>query len=98
MWNAGDVMKLTNMTSVLEANIEMEILRYVNVGLLCVQEEEKDRPNVSAILSMLNSEISELPHPKLPAFTGKMVTSKSELSQQRVYSVNNCTVSIIQAR
>ena len=97
MWNEGDVAKLID-PSVFEPSIEMEILRYVHVGLLCVQELEKDRPNVSAILSMLNSEISDLPCPKLPAFTRTLASLESEFSRHSAHSVNNCTVTVIEAR
>lgn len=73
----------------------MEVLRYVHVGLLCVQEFANERPYVSAVLSMLNSEISELPRPKLPAFTRGFETGSS---QQSAYSVNNLTQTIVEAR
>nr|KJB12757.1 hypothetical protein B456_002G035100 [Gossypium raimondii] len=46
-----------------------EILRCIHVGLLCVQEYAKDRPTISTVISMLNSEISDLNTPKQPAFT-----------------------------
>ncbi|KAL1184322.1 hypothetical protein V6Z11_A01G035900 [Gossypium hirsutum] len=46
-----------------------EIWRCIHVGLLCIQEYAKDRPTMSTIVSMLNSEISDLNTPKPPAFT-----------------------------
>ncbi|TYH86369.1 hypothetical protein ES332_D01G037400v1 [Gossypium tomentosum] len=46
-----------------------EIWRCIHVGLLCVQEYAKDRPTMSTIVLMLNSEISDLNTPKQPAFT-----------------------------
>ncbi|TYH86373.1 hypothetical protein ES332_D01G037800v1 [Gossypium tomentosum] len=46
-----------------------EIWRCIHVGLLCVQEYTKDRPTISTVISMLNSEISDLNTPKQPAFT-----------------------------
>jgi hypothetical protein len=97
LWNEGEAVKVID-PSIFDPSIEMEILRYVHVGLLCVQEFAKDRPNVSAILSMLNSEISELPRPKLPAFTGRVVSSTNESSQQSAYSVNNMSLTIVEAR
>lgn len=78
--------------------MEMEIKRYIQVGLLCVQELEKDRPNVSTILSMLNSEIPDLPLPKLPAFTGTLVSSDRKPSLKIPHSVNDYTVTVLEAR
>ncbi|KAL3523552.1 hypothetical protein ACH5RR_016386 [Cinchona calisaya] len=46
---------------------EMQIQRYVHVGLLCVQASAIDRPDMSTVLSMLNSEIAELPRPISPS-------------------------------
>ena len=51
-----------------EACFEMEILRCINVGLLCVQEFVVNRPTVSIVISMLKSETLDLPQPKQPAF------------------------------
>ncbi|KAG6397178.1 hypothetical protein SASPL_143343 [Salvia splendens] len=52
-------------------------LGYINVGLLCVQENPKDRPNMSSVVSMLSSEISTLPPPKKPAFSTTSLVSSS---------------------
>jgi hypothetical protein len=37
------------------------------VGLLCVQENTEDRPNISHVVLMLGNE-DELPQPKQPGF------------------------------
>ncbi|KAF2318241.1 hypothetical protein GH714_003488 [Hevea brasiliensis] len=51
-----------------------EVLRCIQIGLLCVQEDVLKRPTMSAIVLMLNSEIS-LPSPKQPAFTFRKSSS-----------------------
>ena len=43
-----------------EPYCEMEMLRCIHVGLLCVQEFAKDRPIISVVISMLKSEIVDL--------------------------------------
>lgn len=43
------------------------ILRYIHIGLLCVQELAIDRPTMAAVISMLNSETALLPPPSKPA-------------------------------
>ncbi|KAJ6980396.1 hypothetical protein NC653_028264 [Populus alba x Populus x berolinensis] len=44
-----------------------EVLRSIHVGLLCVQENPENRPNMSYVVLMLGNE-DELPQPKQPGF------------------------------
>lgn len=44
-----------------------EVLRSIELGLLCVQRNPEDRLNMSSVVVMLSSE-SELPQPKQPGF------------------------------
>ncbi|CDP04297.1 unnamed protein product [Coffea canephora] len=97
LWNENEAVKLVD-PALSDPRVEMEILRYVHVGLLCVQESANDRPNVSNVLSMLNSEIAELPPPKLPAYTARLGSTESEGSQQSGHSVNDVSLTIIQGR
>ena len=97
LWNENEAAKLVD-PALSDPRVEMEILRYVHVGLLCVQESANDRPNVSNVLSMLNSEIAELPPPKLPAYTARLGSSEGEGSQQSGHSVNDVSLTIIQGR
>ena len=99
MWNADNIIALID-TMVYEPCFEMEILRCIHVGLLCVQEFAKDRPTTSTVISMLKSEIVDLPRPKKPAFAERQIgldTESSKLSQRKC-SVNNVTISMIQGR
>ncbi|XP_059639395.1 G-type lectin S-receptor-like serine/threonine-protein kinase At4g27290 [Cornus florida] len=45
-----------------------EVLRCMQVGLLCVQQRPEDRPTMSSVLLMLDSESAMLPQPKQPGF------------------------------
>ena len=49
-----------------------EVLKCVHIGLLCVQEYATDRPTMSDVVSMLDSDLS-LPPPKQPAFFFKKI-------------------------
>ena len=49
------------------SSFESEVLRCIQVGLLCVQEKEKDRPNMSSVVFMLGNETMML-SPRQPAF------------------------------
>jgi hypothetical protein len=45
-----------------------EVVRCIQMGLLCVQEDPANRPTMATIVLMLNSYSVTLPLPKQPAF------------------------------
>uniref|UniRef100_A0A199UAQ8 Receptor-like serine/threonine-protein kinase n=1 Tax=Manihot esculenta TaxID=3983 RepID=A0A199UAQ8_MANES len=76
-----------------------EGLRCIQIGLLCVQEDAMDRPTMSTIVLMLNSEIN-LPPPKQPAFIfNKSYNNFSSLTRkQSVCSVDDKTITEVVCR
>lgn len=76
---------------------EIAILRCIHVGLLCMQEHMRDRPSMSTVISMLSSEILDLPSPKRPAFTSTQADVYTQ-QDQKPCSVNNLTVTIVEPR
>ncbi|XP_027104832.2 putative receptor-like protein kinase At5g39000 [Coffea arabica] len=89
LWNENKPMNLVD-PAVLVPPTETEILRYVHVGLLCVQESPEDRPNVSTVLSMLNDdEIAELRRPKFPSYITARGLSRSSSLQTIIPSSDN---------
>uniref|UniRef100_A0A6N2MF11 Receptor-like serine/threonine-protein kinase n=1 Tax=Salix viminalis TaxID=40686 RepID=A0A6N2MF11_SALVM len=58
------------------------LLRYINIGLLCVQESPADRPTMSDVISMIVNEHVALPEPKQPAF----VAGRNMADQGRLMS------------
>ncbi|XP_077244227.1 G-type lectin S-receptor-like serine/threonine-protein kinase At4g03230 isoform X2 [Tasmannia lanceolata] len=54
--------------SLREACNANEVMKCIHVGLLCVQEDPRDRPTMSSVVLMLASEYTNLPIPKNPAF------------------------------
>ncbi|GLT37912.1 hypothetical protein SLA2020_121950 [Shorea laevis] len=70
-----------------------EVLRYINTGLLCVQERATDRPTMADVVLMLSNELAILPPPKEPAFSNTCLGSRTENC-----SVNEVTVSVMEAR
>ncbi|XP_017985302.1 PREDICTED: receptor-like serine/threonine-protein kinase SD1-6 [Theobroma cacao] len=75
-------------------------LRYVNIGLLCVQDNADDRPTMSSVVSMLNNETMALPSPKQPAFLNarSMVNQNLVENGSEICSVNDVTFSVLEAR
>nr|AJP61141.1 SRKp [Arabidopsis halleri] len=80
-----------------------EVLRCIQIGLLCVQERAEDRPKMSSVVLMLGSEKGEIPQPKRPGYcVGRSsLDTDSSLSTKRdseSLTVNQITVSVINAR
>ncbi|XP_006452062.2 receptor-like serine/threonine-protein kinase SD1-8 [Citrus clementina] len=71
------------------------LIRYINVALLCVQENAADRPIMSDVISMIENEHLNLPSPKEPAFTNSKNVNNST---SQLCSVNDVTVSLINPR
>ncbi|KAG5244699.1 G-type lectin S-receptor serine/threonine-protein kinase [Salix suchowensis] len=76
------------------------LLRYINIGLLCVQESPADRPTMSDVISMIVNEHVALPEPKHPAFVAvrNVAEPGSLMSSAGVPSTNNVTITAIDAR
>ncbi|KAL2933859.1 hypothetical protein RDABS01_016978 [Bienertia sinuspersici] len=79
-----------------------EVLRCIHVGLLCVQEFPGDRPITSTVLSMIISDIVDLPLPKQPGFIRRLVSSDTDSSQLRGQSSsstgNDCSITHLSGR
>uniref|UniRef100_A0A6N2LRR6 non-specific serine/threonine protein kinase n=1 Tax=Salix viminalis TaxID=40686 RepID=A0A6N2LRR6_SALVM len=96
LWNEGDLTAFAD-PAISDPCFLVEIFRCIQIGLLCVQELAKDRPVVSTITSMLNSEIVDLPTPKKPAFAERQSSLDTEpiAQDQKINSINNVTISDI---
>ncbi|GFP80787.1 g-type lectin s-receptor-like serine/threonine-protein kinase at1g11330 [Phtheirospermum japonicum] len=103
LWDEGNIAASIDLR-ISSSSKRTEIVRCIHIGLLCVQELPKDRPSISSVLSMLNSEIAELAKPKQIAFALKSSrpdpggASSSQQSQKSSGSLNNVTLSIVDGR
>lgn len=74
-----------------------EVLKCINVGLLCVQEDATDRPTMESVISMLDGDSSSLPKPNMPAFSISTRTSRiacpAAVAETENNSVNQVTIS-----
>ncbi|KAL0916955.1 hypothetical protein M5K25_014510 [Dendrobium thyrsiflorum] len=78
---------------------EKEVLRCMQVSLLCVQEGSEDRPTMASVVLMLGSE-GTLPQPKRPGFYPNDGSKVADLStSDHVYSSgNDITLTMIHGR
>nr|GMD30096.1 G-type lectin S-receptor-like serine/threonine-protein kinase At4g27290 [Ipomoea batatas] len=74
LWNEGNIMDLVD-DSLLKCCKESEVLKCINVGLLCVEEDPNVRPSMPSVLLMLSDESTVLPQPNQPAFVTRKHTS-----------------------
>lgn len=63
----------------------LELEKCVQIGLLCVQQLPDDRPTMSAVVTMLNSDDAEIYPPKMPVFDdssalGLLQTARSTIA------------------
>ncbi|ESQ46735.1 hypothetical protein EUTSA_v10028322mg [Eutrema salsugineum] len=75
-----------------------EVLRSIQIGLLCVQECAEDRPAMSSVILMLTSERTEMEQPKLPGFSVGRFEIGSSSTKQQSWTVPDLTNSILEAR
>ncbi|XP_010267802.1 PREDICTED: putative receptor-like protein kinase At4g00960 isoform X1 [Nelumbo nucifera] len=66
-WNEGTAMELVDPT-LREGCSRQDVMRCIHIALLCVQENEADRPTMASIVLMLNSNSVTLAIPSSPAF------------------------------
>ncbi|XP_015581758.3 G-type lectin S-receptor-like serine/threonine-protein kinase At1g11410 [Ricinus communis] len=76
-----------------------EVLRCIQVGLLCVQEDAMDRPAMLEVVLMLKSD-SSLPSPKQPAFIFRASSSNTNSAGGNggSCSINGVTITAVSTR
>ena len=99
-WREGRLLELIDKNVEETCNVS-EILRCIQLSLLCVQQHPEDRPTIASAVLMLESEV-ELPQPKQPGFFHGMDsfephTSNSSSQKQRS-STNEISMSLLEAR
>ncbi|KAH9688400.1 cysteine-rich receptor-like protein kinase 25 [Citrus sinensis] len=99
LWCEGEALEL--MEPVLKQScVAAELLKFIHIGLLCVQADSADRPTMSSVVVMLASDNVTLPQPTEPAFSvGRNVARPSQFSSgAEVCSVNEVTLSNVSPR
>ncbi|KAF8086862.1 hypothetical protein N665_0610s0005 [Sinapis alba] len=105
-WKEGQGLEIVD-TAIIDSSSPTfrarEILKCLQIGLLCVQERVEDRPMMSSVVLMLGSEAALIPQPKQPGYciSGSSRESYSTRSKQyddEFFTVNQITMSIIDAR
>ncbi|KAJ1275031.1 hypothetical protein BS78_05G105900 [Paspalum vaginatum] len=97
LWKEGRWIELVDESLAEHQDLTLEILKCINIALMCVQESAADRPTMSDVVAMLSIEtMSSLPQPKQPAYFNLSAAS-GDLSTEPT-SVNVVSVSIQEGR
>nr|BAF91382.1 S receptor kinase-54 [Brassica rapa] len=81
-----------------------EVLKCIQIGLLCIQERAEHRPTMSSVVWMLGSEATEIPQPKPPVYCliasyyANNPSSSRQFDDDESWTVNKYTCSVIDAR
>jgi len=75
-----------------------EMMRCINIALLCVQENATDRPSMSDVVAMLSSKSVALPEPKHPGYFHVRVAKEEAFTTAEPYSASDETVSMAYGR
>ncbi|KAJ9562757.1 hypothetical protein OSB04_007917 [Centaurea solstitialis] len=97
LYKEGKALELVD-SSLIESDYTFKMLRSIQVGLLCVQNNQEDRPNMSIVVIMLSSE-GQLPEPKHPDFyIEEVVGDENSNHIQTENSCNKYTITNLIAR
>ncbi|KAL7213404.1 hypothetical protein ACSBR2_016011 [Camellia fascicularis] len=99
LWCEGQGLEMIDPLLV-QSCVAVEALKWIHIGLLCVQENPADRPTMSSVVVMLESDTVTLSQPTRPAFSVGRLTLKSAQSLPNVnaLSVNEVTLSNVSPR
>ncbi|KAJ4703314.1 Receptor protein kinase [Melia azedarach] len=97
LWRDDKALEIVD-SSIADSCPADEVLRCIEVGLLCVQDDGNDRPTMSTAVFMLSNE-TPLPSPKQPEFVIRRAWDKPDSYIMRTRSsINEVTVTTFTAR
>ncbi|KAI5013665.1 hypothetical protein ZWY2020_037685 [Hordeum vulgare] len=93
LWEDGKWFDLVDSSFVPHSH-SAKMMRWINIALLCVQENPADRPTMGDVVSMLSSETMILDDPKQPAYINVRVGNEDESTAPQSDSTNDMTMSV----
>ncbi|KAJ1276962.1 hypothetical protein BS78_05G257100 [Paspalum vaginatum] len=97
LWKDGRWLQVVDASLAAEDHT-LEIMRCINVALLCVQENAAHRPNMSDVVAMLSSESMMLLEPKEPAYFYIRVTEEDTSIATEPSCLADMTMSALHGR
>jgi hypothetical protein len=97
LWEEGRWVDIIDAT-LLPKSHSVKMIRYINIALLCVQENAADRPTMADVISMLSSDIMILPEPMQPAYFNVRIGNEESSTTIESCSINDITISVTVGR
>ncbi|CAL5344769.1 unnamed protein product [Camellia sinensis] len=100
LWLEGNAIKPVEEKLETSTMLMLEVIKCIQIGLLCVQQRPEDRPTMSSVVSMLDNEGAMLPYPKQPGFYTEGSSNETELASTTGVkcSTNKATLTILLGR
>ncbi|KAK9092216.1 hypothetical protein Syun_027127 [Stephania yunnanensis] len=96
LWKDGRILELID-PSMGNSFLEEEVVRFIQVGILCVQEKAKDRPTMSDVIFMLRNE-TPIPSLKQPAFVFTSNPDSTNAFAGSTPSLNELSITTVEGR
>ncbi|XP_052734868.1 G-type lectin S-receptor-like serine/threonine-protein kinase B120 isoform X3 [Vigna angularis] len=97
LWNEQRAMELID-PCIRDCSPKIRALRCIHIGMLCVQDSAAHRPNMSAVVLMLESEATTLPTPTQPLITSMRRTEDRQFYMEGLDVSNDLTVTMVVGR
>ncbi|TKY71599.1 phosphorylation protein [Spatholobus suberectus] len=97
LWNERRAMELVD-PCIRDSSPKNKALRCIHIGMLCVQDSAAHRPNMSAVVLMLESEATTLPMPTQPLITSMRRSEDREFYMDGLDVSNDLTVTMVVGR
>lgn len=101
LWERGRFLELLDST-IADSSSQNEVKKCIHIAMLCVQDSAAHRPNMSAVMLMLESEEPNLPPPRQPTLTtSRRMSADLEMWNDHIgdaLSSNDVTISTIVGR
>ncbi|KAL7213334.1 hypothetical protein ACSBR2_015950 [Camellia fascicularis] len=86
LWNDGKAQELIDRNLINNCPLR-EVVRWINIALLCVQENPEYRPSMSKVVLMLGGQATDLPKPSEPPFPVGRYTMSDQSSSNVIATV-----------
>uniref|UniRef100_A0ACD5U7Y0 Uncharacterized protein n=1 Tax=Avena sativa TaxID=4498 RepID=A0ACD5U7Y0_AVESA len=99
LWKEGNALALLDEAVAGECMDSEEVLRCVQVGLLCVQERPEERPHMATVFLMLGNQSAVMPPPRHPGYCSDRGSASTDGEcSSTTCTVNDITVTVVEGR
>lgn len=102
-WKEGMIMELVD-PMIRDSCPKTEVMTYIQLGLLCVQQSANKRPTMATVVLKLDSPSATLPKPEKPGFYARNRSTESNMLDTEatiksvLWSVNDISITEVEPR